>query len=150
MIYRKQLSHHDPDSGIIGDCFRTCIGCLLDLEPQDVPHWSQEFWDNSNLVPKVEQLAILEWLERQGYTLLQLPCMGENFKILAQQIEHISGNLLYIVSGTGTSGGEHVVIYKGSEMLWDPSPTGGGLTGPGIQGVYWLSFLLPSNMRYVP
>lgn len=35
----KQLYGHNPDQGIFGDCFRTALGCLLNLPPEKVPHF---------------------------------------------------------------------------------------------------------------
>src|SRR5690606_6329025 len=35
----RQLLGHDPDNGIYGDCMRTSIAALLDLPPQEVPHF---------------------------------------------------------------------------------------------------------------
>ena len=37
----KQLNHHDPDNGIIGDCYRTAIACLLDLPPDALPNYCE-------------------------------------------------------------------------------------------------------------
>lgn len=33
MKYNKQLFRHHPEQGIFGDCHRTAIACMLDLEP---------------------------------------------------------------------------------------------------------------------
>ena len=46
----KQLNLHRPEEGLIGDCFRTCIACLLDMPaPDHVPHaYELAGWDNEN------------------------------------------------------------------------------------------------------
>ncbi len=36
MTPNKQLNLHEPAAGVIGDCWRTCIACLLDKSPSDV------------------------------------------------------------------------------------------------------------------
>ena len=39
MKFYKQLHKHDPDNGVWGDCHRTAIGCLLDIEPELIPNF---------------------------------------------------------------------------------------------------------------
>ena len=41
MIRRRQLFRHEPHNVIYGDCHRTAIACLLDMEPWQVPHFTQ-------------------------------------------------------------------------------------------------------------
>ena len=35
----KQKYKHDPDNGIFGDCYRTCLAYILGLDRDDVPHY---------------------------------------------------------------------------------------------------------------
>lgn len=154
MIYRKQLSAHIPQAGIVGDCLRTCIACLLDKEPQDVPHFWQIAWDSgirNEYESPEEQKFIRDWLAEQGYVRVDLPYIissQEELHEVTLGLEKRCGRILYMVSGAGGSQGQHVVIYKGADLLWDPSPNSEGLSGPGIDGVYWFTFLMPISMRW--
>jgi hypothetical protein len=33
---------HDPEKGIIGDCFRACIASILELDINEVPHFYRD------------------------------------------------------------------------------------------------------------
>jgi hypothetical protein len=37
----RTLSRHDPDNGTFGDCHRCCVAAILDLAPEEVPHFTQ-------------------------------------------------------------------------------------------------------------
>ena len=41
MEFYKQLNEHNPDEGVYGDCYRTAIGCLLNIPPEFVPHFCE-------------------------------------------------------------------------------------------------------------
>jgi len=49
MIKRKQIYFHNPEKGSHGDCYRTCIACILEIEPVEVP---KLFWVEY-LVPSI-------------------------------------------------------------------------------------------------
>lgn len=38
-----QLLLHDPEEGIFGDCWRTCVGNLVGAHPAGVPHFAAEY-----------------------------------------------------------------------------------------------------------
>jgi len=38
MKFYKQKYLHDPGNGVIGDCYRTAIGCILEIDPMELPH----------------------------------------------------------------------------------------------------------------
>ena len=57
---------HDPESGIVGDCFRACIATVLsqwepDIELSDVPHFGHEQKTDGMMG------CALAWLHRRGY-----------------------------------------------------------------------------------
>lgn len=124
------------------------------MEPETVPHFYQISFDNGNKTDYEsleDQRYLQEWLASVGYMKVDLPYIIEKHEDLADValgIEKRCGRILYMVSATGASGGQHVVIYKGADLLWDPAPAGGGLIGPGIDGVYWFTFLMPLSMRW--
>lgn len=43
MTPAKQLFTNADDARPVGDCFRTCLAMLLDLEPASVPHFVDEY-----------------------------------------------------------------------------------------------------------
>jgi len=38
---QKQKFAHKPDEGVFGDCFRTALAAILDLDRDDVPHFNE-------------------------------------------------------------------------------------------------------------
>jgi hypothetical protein len=39
MRFQKQMFYHRPELGIYGDCQRTCIASMLDMDKFDVPNF---------------------------------------------------------------------------------------------------------------
>lgn len=155
MKYQTQLHSHLPDLGIFGDCFRTCIANLLDLEVREVPHFYQEeydggYADGSDYESDWVKEYIDSWLAERGLQLFRMPVSGEaSLETIALQIETLNGRVLYMVQGkSAATGGNHVVIYKGADLLWDPSYSQKGISGPGSDGIYWLMFLMPLSQRW--
>ena len=35
--YEQLVTNCDPENGIYGDCYRTCVACFLEIEPQNIP-----------------------------------------------------------------------------------------------------------------
>lgn len=116
MIYRKQLNGHDPDQGIWGDCFRTCIACLLDMEPEEVPHFA-----DGDVTGKQVVDACQRWLGERG---LYLVCMHyeaeHSLRDIMQSVTHNNPGLRYMVSGKSPRGTCHVVVFKDDAVDWDP------------------------------
>lgn len=67
MTPHKQLFRHKPAEGMWGDCARTVIACMLDLEPEAVPHQQYEVADGE------QDRFLNEWLATRGLRLVQVP-----------------------------------------------------------------------------
>lgn len=140
MLYHKQLNRHRPAEGITGDCFRTAIACLLDLEPQQVPH----VFHSLDVTPEAGAAAMRQWLAKRGYNLFQFPFAiekGQSLDTILTVLNDVNPGALFLLSGTGHSGVEHVVIAGAGRIVHDPSPKDLGLSGPCASGFYWLSVL---------
>ncbi len=147
MIKRKMLSMHVPQVGTVGDCLRTCIACLLDLEPEQVPHFLQIWWDrdtNSVNKPGISS-HINDWMAERGLVIVDLPY--DDIGLFSSMVERLNGKIRYIVTGRSATNNDHCVIYEGAEMVWDPSEVNAGLIGPASDGLYWMSFIVPLSMR---
>lgn len=157
MIFRKQLKPHLPSAGIIGDCLRTCYACLLDLEPSQVPHFAQLAYD-SNGGKFGDQTADEtrfqnEWLLSKGLLQWSMAISLEPYEDITQALESFvhmnqAPRHMFMVTGRGPNA-VHVCIYKGADLLWDPSPSNQGLLG-GIppENAIFLTFLMPASMRW--
>jgi hypothetical protein len=70
MRFQKQsIMGYNPEAGIYGDCYRTCIASLLDMDLHDVPHFVRD----SELAGKDgwhTHAKTCEWLRERGMTML--------------------------------------------------------------------------------
>lgn len=154
MKFQKQTIDHYPSIGKIGDCFRTCLACLLDLEVTEVPHFLSIHYDPTSPNPHLEspemKTHIKDWLASKGYALVEVPYQAEAEERPNRIMEHLAlkdgEDMCYLLSGRSVNAA-HVVIGRGPKILWDPSPTNSGIVAP-VDGVYWISYLVSIRMRY--
>jgi hypothetical protein len=140
MTPHKQLFRHRPEEGLIGDCWRTCIACLLDMAPADVPHFCDaEAWNNSELA----NAAARRWLHARGFNFIQYAMQGELEAVL-RSVAACAPDQHYLLAGTSTTGCGHSVIGFNDAVAWDPSIDDAGIVGPMSDGYYWLTWLTPS------
>lgn len=131
-----QRFRHAPAEGIYGDCFRTCIACLLDVEPEALPHEHREYENG-------EQLAMMNrFLAPRGLRLIYIGFPNElPLAEFLPQMAHVVGEgCRFLLGGVGARGVDHVVIADVQGIVHDPHPDGGGLDGPSNDpalGSYW-------------
>lgn len=138
MIYNKQLVFpHRPETDEWGDCFRTCLACMLDLPTPSVPHFldkgqtGDDFW-----------LPLQKWMSDAGLYLLTLPYEGEtSLEDVLKAIGGLNPGNRYMLSGMSPRETNHVVVCLDNEIEWDPSPPGGDLVGPCDDGNWWVEFI---------
>src|SRR5581483_4068025 len=74
MKVQKQLNRHRPQEGIYGDCHRTAIACVLDMDAKDVPH----FMDGKHDCDADDAYKAVEsWLNARGFTHINVLFSGE-------------------------------------------------------------------------
>lgn len=145
MIERKQLFRHDPESGVIGDCYRTALACILDLEPEDFPHVGIEQWRDPDLFNKHFE----KHLESIGFSMVQIA--WNNLVGMLNSMEIANPGVYYVIGGESRNGCGHVVVACGGEIVWDPAQDNSGLVAPFKEdGLYWATFLVPSRFKRVP
>lgn len=144
MTPHHQLYKHSPENGVYGDCFRTCMACLLDLQPSEVPHWFQ--MDQSAPPDQVDAayFAMRDWLRERGYGYFTAIYQGELETVLECMAYHNPG-VYYMLCGSSGSA-NHVVIGLGSQIVHDSNPEKPGLVGPCADGYYWVHLLVPAAL----
>ncbi|MGB1272595.1 MAG: hypothetical protein ACPG5T_11030, partial [Endozoicomonas sp.] len=108
MIPQKQLNRHDPDNGVYGDCDRTCIACILDLNVENVPH----FMDGVVSTNQKEAFSKrTNWLANKGLRETQEMISGSHSidEVLDIQGKYNPG-IYYRLFGTSGSGVNHFVV----------------------------------------
>lgn len=144
MIFRKQLTHKD--------CFRTALGCMLDLEPQDVPDFVEEDGGEGAWSEEGKD-RVRAWLQDRGYDMIDTAytVADRPLQDLLGHIRHIQGrDIIYMCVGKNPRGEPHVVICRGDSILWDTSPINCGIPDGFEDGVYWVYYIAKSFMRYTP
>lgn len=137
MTPHKQLFRHRPDEGVFGDCQRTAIACLLDLDPSQVPHHHRH-------LPDGEQRRLLdEWLAPRGLKVVFMAFRCEPAEMLAV-MKVANPGLFYMLSGTSRTGVNHVVIAQDDRVVHDPSLDDSGIIGPCDDGCTYIEFLVPT------
>lgn len=140
MTPQKQLSRHLPHEGIIGDCWRTTIACLLDLQPCQVPHFCDgERWNDTIAANS----ATRTWLRRRGLDFIEYAMAGDLTDVL-RSVGACNPSLYYLLGGTSRTGVNHSVICRDDCIVWDPSITDAGIVGPMDDGYYWITWLVPA------
>lgn len=128
MTPHKQLNRHNPPH-VIGDCWRTCIACLLDMHPRRVPHFLKD-WDGEKCYKRT-----VAWLQKRGILMFHIPLGTDKEKAL----EEFGGSLkdkYWIFSGQSKNGCGHVVVCCGNEIVHDPALDNSGIVAPGEEGQY--------------
>jgi hypothetical protein len=142
MKIQKQLIVHNPSLGNFGDCYRTCIAVMLDLNAADVPHFYQGArMDGDNIIPdKGSAKAIQDWLTERDIVQINVIFDGD----LSVDDVLKTGGLMnigipFMFSGKSRLGCNHAVVAINGEIACDPS--GNGIVGPCEDGYYWLTYL---------
>lgn len=135
----KQLYRHNPPE-TYGDCYRTVLGCLLDMPPEQVPHFYDGIDKNDDAT--AANKAIIYWLSQQGHALVQF---GFECSVAGvQKFMKISNpNIYYIITGRSVTGNNHCCIGLNGEIEWDPAPENKGLVGTNSNGQVIIEVLVP-------
>ena len=144
--YQKQAFRHDPDAGVFGDCYRTCLAGLLGLDRDDVPHWvttmDPHLWA-TEVQPKYDR-----WLAERGLQELAIPIQGrcaDLAGVLEFQRTRTKEPTSAMLTGRSRTGCNHVVITHNGKIVHDPGLDDPGITGPCDDDFYWLTWLIPHS-----
>lgn len=123
-----------------GNCYATVIGCLLEINPIDVPNIETLF----DLGVDYSYGVMNKWLSSIGYQIkntmefaifhYNIPgnsiCLDYLERLTPEDKNSISeqySDRYYIVSGMSSRGVMHVCIYMNGELVHDPHPSREGL-----------------------
>lgn len=151
MVRNKQLFRHEPEKGIYGDCHRTALACILNLKPEDSPHFIGEYERREWLKKQGHEMEVYvwqdeqeEWLNKLGYTTVDVCWDGAvELEQLFNFMRARNPEVFYMLGGTSPRGTNHSVVCYGGGYEWDPHPDGGFLVGPLDNGCWEITFLLP-------
>ncbi len=115
MIGMKQLNKHDPDNGVYGDCFRTCIAIILDDDPETIPNFCDpsQFDDHKK--------ATRKFLNGRGLDLYTTMYPGDiAFNDVLFTVGHYNPDIPVIITGKSPRGVSHCIVAMNGEVFCDP------------------------------
>lgn len=141
MKAQKQLNRHRPEEGIYGDCHRTAIAIILDMDAKDVPH----FMDGTPGKGDAEEAhdRIEAWLNARGICTIHVLFPGDmrlNDLLYTVEACNPRSRPVFILGGTSRTGVNHSVVCCDGEIACDPSQNDSGIIGPCDDGFYWVTF----------
>ncbi|WCD44210.1 hypothetical protein Lumi_071 [Xylophilus phage Lumi] len=137
MKYHTQAFRHNPEAGVYGDCHRTALACILDLERDDVPHFYEGGCDSSEFNRRCK-----EWLASQGLAEFKMVFNGELEGVL-RTMKNVNPGVIYLLGCNSKNGCGHTVICKDDAILHDTSQDQSGVAGPMDDGYWWVDTLVP-------
>ena len=146
MTPQKQAFHHRPEQGEFGDCARTCLACMLDLDRDTVPNFGEHHGDGHAF-----KAAVDEFLASQNLRQMELAYAGDmDLDKLLDVLGQMWPGIYILFSGESRTGVNHMVIIKDGEIFWDPSLTDAGIVGPCDDGYYWVTLLISTQFVAPP
>lgn len=139
MTPAKQLIEHCPAEGRYGDCQRTCVAVILDLDPADVPHFCDDPTAKRD-TPQWWARRQDAWLAERGLAWATVAYSGEaSLEDVLLWTSRQSPNVPMTLLGRSSLGSNHVVVVLNGEIVCDPS--GNGIVGPCDAGTWEVSMI---------
>jgi hypothetical protein len=137
MTPQLQRYRFGNEEGVFGDCHRTCIAMILDMDRDDVPHFMDGVHPHDQEAQFEAEQAEKRWLAERGLAPVYIPFDGK--LPLQQLLDQFSGaahNVAVILGCTSGNGVSHsVVVYAGQVF----NPNEGVITGPMKDGFWWIT-----------
>lgn len=146
---RPQLQRvrHDPSAGTYGDCFRTAIAAMLDLDAEEVPHVFGTS-DRATHLGHEGHAEMESWLAARGLAPIWVPFDGAaTFQAVLEAIGSHNPSAPFGVCGQSKPGVQHYVVGMGGKVVCDPSGRDEPhLIEPCTDGFWWVMFM-GANLR---
>ncbi len=147
---RPQIQLHRGGTGVPGDCYRTCLAMVLDMDRDAVPHFCEHVpigAQPGNPEFDASDRWELEWLATHGLAKVVIPHPGDSD--VWEIVEHY-GQASDVAAILQTSlYGEHdhaVVLYRGRlydplDLNWTQHLAGSVRYQPSTHGFFWVTIL---------
>ena len=121
------IMHNPPDA--VGDCFRCTLASILEVPPDQVPHFASMIEDGQDIRPLVR-----EWLRPQGMFYFEIewsPDELENWR------DHFAFH--HVITGRSPRSTMHSCVGFAGKVVHDPHPSRAGLVPD--EGMWRLGFV---------
>lgn len=132
--FNKQKIKHNPSNGEYGDCYRTCVSCILKVDVDDVPH----VYANGES-PDEGDLLMNEFLNENGFSKLQVCFDGQaSLKDALSYARDTCKSIPAILTGSTSPGSVgHCVIAFNGEIIHDVSDVASQVSMPASDSGLW-------------
>ncbi len=134
-----QLQKHRAGASEFGDCHRTCIAMILNMDRDDVPHFMHDLPPNTPTDDPASKECLrreVEWLGQHGLAPVSIPFSGEmSAEALLESLE-VMTNGAPVVLGCSTPYGNHSVVAWQGRVT---DPNNGGRIAPMLDGFWWVT-----------
>lgn len=118
------------------DCVRACVASILEMEPEEVPHWFADVSDNGTQAIRDMQ----EWLAERGMVAACIGLPGDwHLDAVGNHMRLNYSERYYML--WCDSGGDHAVVGLNNEIVWNPAMYRCGIDGPHSMGV-WIVWII--------
>lgn len=135
-----QFFRGEPDALPLGDCHRTCLAMILDLDRDEVPHFMEQVPLNAPAdAPEciAAEQAERAWLAARGLTPVYVAYTGEaTLDDLMQVLGATVKEAAVILGCTSSSGNNHSVVYYQGRIY---NPNTNVVAGPMRDGMWWIT-----------
>jgi hypothetical protein len=139
---RPQLQRygHNEADGTFGDCHRTCIAMILDLDRDEVPHFMHGVPNTADAEAPESQAAERaerEWLLARSLAPVHWGYDGSTSlaDVLAALERTVRGTAVILGCTSGNGFNHSVVVYNG--YIYNPAGSNGTVAGPMRDG-FWV------------
>lgn len=127
---QMMLNNHDPENGEWGDCDRACLASILEMDPEDVPHFYEGASNDQESPENFEfWFRRRQWLRQQGWDVIP-HSLARPLDDILLDAEALDAYRYWLLIGKSRTGVAHTVVCLGGEIIHDPSPVGAGIVGP--------------------
>lgn len=140
---KQRFRHNPPET--FGDCASACLASLLELQIDEVPHFSKLFWEGRDGWGKAEK----EFLHSKGLRKVQFGYSCD-LQDMLKYMKEANPDTYYILLGKSRNGTAHDVIGLNDQIVWDPSIDNSGIVEPCEEGAYYISVFVPIGLTHQP
>src|SRR5262245_38299305 len=146
--YKQKFIHEPPKRW--GDCHRAALCSILEVDPQEVPHFGDGGPDGDEFTRRVRA-----WLERFCLVPVTVLYQGDHptqpvqnlDDVLASASHYAPPGMHFLLGGTSRTGVAHTVVCQDGRIVHDPSQTDSGIVGPLDTGYYEVTWLVMDTRR---
>lgn len=126
----------NTNEGVHADCVRACVCSILEMTPDEVPH----FFNGADAEQAHSQMR--EWLARLGYAAAYVVLPGDmSFEqVMSYQVDYYGSREALLFASNRS--GNHCVITQNGKIAHDPAWIKSEIIGPVEAGIWILIFLV--------